>query len=80
MKDFMFKRIRKKDLKDPEIAIPLAVRWLFKKSEMAQHKLKRIPTTEEIILEYKGLLKSNSKYQQNALTKFRELYDRLKKK
>lgn len=32
-KDFIFKKIRQKDLKDPNIAIPLAVRWLHRHVE-----------------------------------------------
>lgn len=30
-KDFIFSKIRQKDLNNPEIAIPIAVRWLFRK-------------------------------------------------
>lgn len=79
-KDFIFKSIRQKDLKDPEIAIPIGIRWIFRKRRLAAGKLGRTPTPEEIILEYKGLLKSNSPYQEKALKNFREKYARLKKK
>jgi len=53
-KDFIFRKIRQKDLKDPSIAIPMAVRWLCRKNETARSKLGRTPTSEELILEYKG--------------------------
>jgi hypothetical protein len=79
-KEFIFKNILKRDLKDPEVAIPLAVRWLFKKREAAQNKLKRVPTSEEVILEYKGLLRSESIYKNNALKKFRKAYEQLTEK
>ena len=79
-KDFIFSKIRQKDLKDPNIAIPISVRWLLYKSKRAEAKLGRAPTPEEIILEYKGLLKSKSGYKENALKKFRTAYGLLKKK
>jgi hypothetical protein len=78
-KEHLFKEISKRDLKDPAIAIALATRWLFRKRETARSKLKRWPSTEELILEYKGLLESKTPYKQRALTKFREDYGTLKK-
>lgn len=42
-------------------------------------KLVDYPNAEEIILEYKGLLKSESKFKMKALKNFKELYDLLKK-
>ena len=59
--------------------IPMCVRWLFRKKRLAQGKFGKEPNPEEIILEYKGLLKSTSKYKEKALEKFRELYALLKK-
>lgn len=79
VKEFIFTKFILKDLKDPKIAIPMAIRWLFRKKRLAQGKLGREPSAEEIILEYKGLLKSKSDYQKNALKKFKELYALLKK-
>ena len=78
-KDFLFKDIRQKDLYDPEIAIPLATRWLFRKKATATNRLGRSPTTEELILEYKGLLPSKTKFHDNALQKFKFIYEKLKK-
>jgi hypothetical protein len=79
-KDFLFNSLRLKDLKSPNIAIPAATRWLFRKLETASHKLKRPPTNEELILEYKGLLKSKTAYKISALKSFRKYYDLLKTK
>ncbi|OQW53713.1 MAG: hypothetical protein A4S09_06595 [Proteobacteria bacterium SG_bin7] len=78
-KDFIFEKIRQKDLKNPSIAIPITVRWLFRKRVTAMDKLKREPNHEELILEYKGLLKSDSKYKDAALRKYKEAYAKLKK-
>jgi hypothetical protein len=79
VKEFIFTKFTLKDLKDPKVAIPMAIRWLFRKKRLARGKLGREPSAEEIILEYKGLLKSKSDYQQSALAKFRKLYALLKK-
>ncbi len=78
-KEFIFKDVRQKDLKDPNISIPMAIRWLHRKKETATNKLKRAPNHEEIILEYKGLIKSNSDYKKAGLKKYREDYGELKK-
>lgn len=79
-KDFIFNKIRQKDLKDPNIAIPMGVRWLLYKSKRAAAKLGRAPTHEEIILEYKGLLKSKSDLKESALENFKKNYGLLKNK
>lgn len=79
-KDFVFKDIRKKDLKDPSIAIPMGIRWLFRKRRLAEGKLGRPPAHEELILEYKGLLKSTSDYKKSALKDYIQTYEILKKK
>ncbi len=79
-KDFIFSDVRQKDLRDPNIAIPMGIRWLMYKSKRAAAKLGRQPTHEEIILEYKGLLRSKSQYKQNALGSYRKYYEKLKSK
>ncbi|MBL7556453.1 MAG: lytic transglycosylase domain-containing protein [Bdellovibrionaceae bacterium] len=78
-KEFIFKNIRQKDLKEPRIAVPIAIRWLYRKQETAKSKLGRAPTHEEIVLDYKGLLKSSTKYKDKALKKYRRHYAELKK-
>ena len=79
-KDFIFNKIRQKDLKDPSVAIPLGVRWLYRKKALAKGKLGREPNHEEIILEYKGMLKSNSDLKKKALENYKERYEKLKNK
>ena len=79
VKEFIFTKFTLKDLKDPKVAIPMAIRWIFRKKRLARGKLGKEPSPEEIILEYKGLLKSSSKYKEKALGNFRELYELLKK-
>lgn len=79
VKEFIFKDIRKKDLKDPAINIPMGIRWLHRKKRLAEGKLGRSATHEDIILEYKGLLKSKSTYKDNALAKYRKSYANLQK-
>lgn len=80
VKDFIFNDIRKKDLKDPNINIPMAVRWVHRKKRLAEGKLGRAATAEEVILEYKGLLKSSSSLKNKALENFRKNYGQLKSK
>lgn len=79
VKDFIFNNISQKDLENPDIAIPIAVRWLSHKKSMAEIKLGRPATHEDIILEYKGLLKSETKYKNNALKQYRKFYEILTK-
>lgn len=43
-KEFIFNDIRQKDLRDPNIAIPMGVRWLMYKSKRATAMLGRQPT------------------------------------
>lgn len=79
VKDFIFNKISQKDLKNPDIAIPVATRWIAYKAARAQAKLGRPPTHEEIILEYKGLLKSKTNFKKSAIKKYREYFEKLKK-
>ncbi len=78
-REFIFNKMRQKNLKDPNIAIPIGVRWLFRKRATAINQLKRPPDHEELILEYKGLLKSHSNYKKAGLKKYRRAYADLKK-
>lgn len=80
VKDFIFKNIRKKDLKNPDVAIPMAIGWLSRKKRLAEGRLSRAATADEIILEYMGMLKSKSKLKDSALKKFRKEYNLLTKK
>jgi hypothetical protein len=80
VKDFLFPTIKRSDLLDPSIAIPMGVRWIFYKKQFAEQKLKRPASTEEIILAYKGLLESKSDFKQTALEVFRKKHASLQKK
>lgn len=79
-KDFIFNEVRQKDLEDPTIAIPMGVRWLFRKRATAMSKLGRAPNHEEMILEYKGLLKSKTGLKDKAFQIYKEHHELLKKK
>ena len=58
----------------------MAVRWLHRKKETATSKPKRAPNHEEVILEYKGLLKSSTKLKDEALEIYRSPYGPHKEK
>lgn len=49
------------DVYDPNKNICANVRWLFRKRETARARLRREPTWEEVLMEYKGRLKSRTK-------------------
>lgn len=64
------------DLWDPNKNIAFGVRHLFRKRETAKNRLKRDPTWLEVVTDYKGMLKSNSKEAQKVkkdLTEYLEL-------
>ncbi len=79
-KDFVFKDIRRKDLKDPNASIALGVRWLAYKKSYAEKVLKRAATSDEVIQVYKGILNDNSKTAKRIMKDYREFYEKLKKK
>lgn len=49
------------DIYNPNKNICATIRWLFRKRETAKARLKREPTWEEVLMEYKGRLKSHTK-------------------
>lgn len=55
-----FVHLSKGDVWNPNKNIAASVRWLFRKYETAKARLKREPTWEEVIYEYKGILKQNN--------------------
>ena len=79
-KDFVFKDIRKKDLKTPNVSVALGVRWLAYKKVYAEKILKRAPTSDQIIQVYKGILNDNSEKAKDIMKKYRGFYEKLKKK
>jgi hypothetical protein len=79
-KDFVFKDIQKKDLKDPNVSVALGVRWLAYKKHYAEKILKRTVTPDEVIQCYKGILKDESNVAKEIMRKYRDFYEKLKKK
>lgn len=79
-KEFVFKDIRKKDLKNPSVAIALGVRWIAYKKQYADKILKRDATSDEVIQVYKGILNDKSTKAKEIMKKFRGFYAQLKSK
>jgi soluble lytic murein transglycosylase-like protein len=64
------------ELWDPSKNISFGVRHLFRKRETAKARLKREPTWFEVLMDYKGMLKSNSNQAKKVnkdLTEYLEL-------
>lgn len=76
----MFKDIRKKDSKNPSVAIALGVRWIAYKKQYADKILKREATSDEVIQVYKGILNDKSTTAKKIMEKFRGFYAQLKSK
>ncbi len=79
-KDFVFKDIQQKDLKKPNVSIALAARWLAQKQKLAKSVLGRNPTADEVIMQYKGILKDESENAKKIMKNYREKYAALTKK
>lgn len=79
-KDFVFKDIRRKDLKNPYVSIALGVRWLAYKKSYAEKILRRTATSDEVIQVYKGILNDKSKNADAIMKKYRNFYASLKQK
>lgn len=79
VKDFVFKDIRRKDLKDPNASVALGVRWLAYKKIYAEKILKRPATSDEVIQFYKGILNDRSNKATEIMEKYRKFYGKLKK-
>lgn len=75
-------KISTEDTSDPNLSIGAAVRWLFRKRDLANHRLKRQATWREGIAEYKGYLKdmvSGKDPNPKQMEKIDGIYERLKK-
>lgn len=78
MKDH-FIIVKKDELFDPNINICAGVRWLFRKREMLQKRIKRSPSWPEVIVEYKGLslgLKRKDPKSMKMINDFNQIYQR----
>ena len=78
VKDFVFKDVRKSDLKDPNVSVALGVRWLAYKKKYAERVLNREATSDEVIQVYKGILNDSSLKAQEIMKRFRKDYGKLK--
>jgi hypothetical protein len=65
------------DIWDPNKNICASIRWLFRKRETAKAVLKREPTWEEVLLDYKGVVKSKTDYAIDERRKIKNLNPRL---
>lgn len=75
-------KISTEDTSDPNLSIGAAVRWLFRKRDIASHRLKRQATWREAIAEYKSYLPDmvNGKDPNpEQMQKLDDIYKRLKK-
>ncbi len=60
-----FVEIDSESAKDPIVNIAAGIRWLFRKYELTKHKLKRDPTWQEVLYDYKGITGDKSKNAKN---------------
>lgn len=65
------------DLWDPNRNIALGVRHLFRKRETAKWVLKREPTWLEVLMDYKGRLKSKTSESANVKAELRDLFKQM---
>ena len=75
-------KISTEDTSDPNLSIGAAVRWLFRKRDLASHRLKRQATWREAIGEYKSYLPdmtSGKDPNPEQMQKLDAIYKRLKK-
>lgn len=56
-----FVEIDSNSAKDPIVNIAAGIRWLFRKYELTEHKLKREPSWQEVLYDYKGITDDKSK-------------------
>lgn len=75
-------KISTEDTTDPNLSIGAGVRWLFRKRDLASHRLKRMATWREAIAEYKSYLPdmvSDKDSNPPQLKKLDTIYGKLKK-
>lgn len=60
------------EIYDPNKNICAGVRWLFRKRETAKARLKREPSWEEVLMEYKGKLKSKTRESESIRRKIKK--------
>lgn len=76
LKNHSFK-INLENLIDPNVNICVAVRWLFRKKQIAKYFLKKEPTMLQLAEEYKGIRGDKSikaKHQRDIFVKYKKKY------
>jgi hypothetical protein len=68
------------EIYNPNKNICAGVRWLFRKRETAGARLKREPSWEEVLMEYKGKLKSKTKESDSIRRRIKKLSGELDEK
>lgn len=76
LKDVCFDTDEKENY-DPNISVSMGIRWLFRKKELLKSRIKREPTWEETIWEYKGIYNDESKVAGSIKKKVREYYEEI---
>lgn len=76
LKDVCFDTDEKENY-DPNISVSMGIRWLFRKKELLKSRIKREPTWEETIWEYKGVYNDESKVAGSIKNKVREYYEEI---
>lgn len=77
LKDYLL-ILNKDDIFDPNVNIAAAIRWLFRKHETAKVKLKREPSWEEVLWEYKGITLQKNKRALKIKDDLKQYIERLK--
>lgn len=75
-------KIATEDTYDPNLSIGAAIRWLFRKRDLASRRLKRQATWREAVAEYKSYLPdmvSGKDPDPKQMKKLDDIYERLKK-
>lgn len=75
-------KISTEDASDPNLSIGAGIRWLFRKRDLASHRLKRQATWREAVAEYKSFLPdmiSGKNPNPKPMIDLDETYERLKK-
>lgn len=70
--------IKKEDLLDANKNLAAGIRWLFRKQETARSRLKRAPSWEEVLWEYKGITLDKSKKATEIKSKINHFLEILK--
>ena len=71
-----FVNLSTSDMKDPNLSICAGIRWLFRKKQLQEAKLKRSVSWRDVVAAYKGVSSDDKK----LMPKFDEHYRKLKER